>query len=195
MALSRPVPTAIDAVISASDQSLLEFAYTASISEQHRFFKCVAFEYGPAIRNLPLRHAVLAWCASLLPHVQFKDVLECHKERARRLLIRKLGTPAEIEEADVFAAWILGSIFNPRPVSRSEITAHLNGSIAMMRFVEKSKGNSQSKMLSVFGPLVRDDTMQSCSHASLNYLQISESTFAQRVGYYQELRFDERSWD
>ena len=105
---SRPIPTAEDAVIRAEDVLLLDYAYSnedLSHAWAKSLFRVMATQYGPNISSLPLRHTMLALCASLLPQMQFGDRFLHHKAESYRALFERVGHPNNLTEADVLAAW------------------------------------------------------------------------------------------
>src|SRR5271170_2939942 len=69
-AISRPIPTADDAVVREQDRILLQYAY----SHQYQplwwgylvaaLLKKLAFTFGPSLSRSSLRHATLAWAAA-----------------------------------------------------------------------------------------------------------------------------------
>lgn len=106
---SRPIPTAIDAVISAEDVLLLQYAYSEQYGVHWSFIQTLPCEYGHTIEFAPLRHAVLAYAAGELPHDQFHERSQYHSCQTYEMLINKLDSAETITESDVFASCVLAS--------------------------------------------------------------------------------------
>jgi hypothetical protein len=109
---SRPLPTAIDAILNPDDALLLAFAYSNSTRPTrfhgvNAFIKILGGEYGPSLHDPTLRHAIIALSSFGLPSAQFSPSLTRHKERAWELLEPQFESRNTATEASVFAIFIL----------------------------------------------------------------------------------------
>ena len=191
---SRPIPTAIDAVISPEDALLLEYAYSRNRSEMGRFIKCAAAVYGATIQCLSLRHALLAWIAAYLPPAEFGERLENNKQLARRMLINKLATPSHIDDVDVFASWALLRLATSTFARDLEVSILLEGTRSMVRHLsDNSNKGWQSDIIRVFGSFIYHNLNEIGTLISLNRLSTTPRelpTFEERFKYYEQLRHD-----
>src|SRR5271169_1261743 len=110
--------------------------------------------YGEDLPHLTLRHAVLAFAASLLPQSQFSEQSEYHIDQATTALKNQVAVPAKVHEADFFAAgmlmWVLWIKNRPK-----NALAHAKGAMLMLQhFLANSDGSGFSDMLTVYAPLV-----------------------------------------
>jgi len=158
IAPSRPIPTAIDAVISSEEESLLAFAYSQQGTDLSQFIKIASVVYGASIQEYSLRHAILAWTASRLPLEQFGQRYTYHKEQVYCTLIRKLDRQATISEGDIFSAWVLAWTIHSS-TNCVELTYHVNGFTCMLQSRLKQPRASHSGMITVFGPKLYADAI------------------------------------
>lgn len=124
-----------------------------------RKFGCI---YSPSIRSHSLRQATLAWAAAFVASgpSAYDRVLN-HSMSAGRALMNK--TPETIDEADLFAAWLL-CLLSCTYSNTEQFEIHLNGFMAMMKLLKKrnwSQGeygelSKTGYHLSILLPLSRD---------------------------------------
>ena len=152
-------------------------------------FRTMASEYGGTIPYSPLRHAVLAFSASLLhnTHFQFEDQMEYHKGQACRLLNRTLETPFTLNDADIIAALVLGQMaaIKDRSWCEREGLKHFQGCLAMLEYLMRSP-KPPSNILTVFGPFAISSAELHCAAAALRTCQphvrrFPEASFEQRI--------------
>jgi hypothetical protein len=187
---SRPVPTAIDAVLPPEDGLLLSFVYSGEKTSSQFTGLCRVFatEYGAAISSESLRHAMLARAAIYLPPADFSQRHEHHKQSAWRALIKKTQNQEAINEADVFASCLLAAIAW-RNQSNEERLIHHRGCLTLMNILAKQSAQRPvSDLLANFAPYIRDmlnlyDTLVSImSLESLKFpLPQQRMTFKQRL--------------
>ena len=148
--LSRPRPTPIDAVISSEDALLLQYAYCGNAGVvMSTLFQLLSIDYGLAVRSPVLRSAMLCWCASRLGP-SFEKRKSFLYTVGLRLLARRVNDPTTLDEADVFATFILAQIF---PFSSLRVLL-TNGYRRILRHV--SAHRTSSEILSIFGPFALD---------------------------------------
>jgi hypothetical protein len=137
--------------------------YVYSAGTRHFSLKALcrilSMTYGSAISVLSLQSAILARFSSYLPGVQFSSVLERHKERAWRELIRKTKSPWELCDADFFAAFVLGTMAWDREEFEETLT-HYRGCLAIWDHLVTNQ-SGPSDLLVTFGPYVLD-TLSMC---------------------------------
>ena len=155
--------------------------------------RTLAFEYGPAISVMSLQSAILARFGSYLPNAQFAEVVQIHKERAWRELMRKLQYVGELCPADLFAAYFLATIAWDEE-NDEETLIHYRGCLSIWHFLKASEATRYSPILKVFGPMVLD-TLGFCdkmacitSPDSWDSIVHPTTTFAERVGYFEGLQ-------
>ena len=201
LSVLRPVPTAIDAVISAEDVLLLEYTYSDRLRSNSfsPIIKQLGVEYGAAIPFTSLRHAIMALAAQELPVVQFGEKLKYHMQEARGALRRSITTPEVLCDADAFAACLLALIAcDEGNVAESMI--HAQGSMAIMKFLSDNAARKPlSNILNVFGPFISNTANYYYGQGDTEYpvprLQSINTTFQQRITYLAELsRFRSSRW-
>jgi hypothetical protein len=160
LALTRPLPTAMDEVISQQDVQLLQFAYSDVFewtggSIMGSLFKKFAMIFSPALNSGSLRHATLAFATAFIPPAVFdEDRLEYHSNQACKVFLTK--TPATLDESDLFAAFLLtflaciyGDLFR--------FGVHLNGFLAILKEMQsRSRNDREASRLGIFWPLTLD---------------------------------------
>lgn len=156
LAPSRPIPTAIDAVIDTADVPLLQFAYSDHVIQSGHMVaglltKKFAFVYGPSISSTSLRHAMLACAAFTLREQNDIALLEVHVDRANRAL----RTRPTYSEADLFAAYLLAAM-NARRHNLTHFKVHLLGFAAILEELKNGE-HLVPDSLSVFWPYARND--------------------------------------
>jgi hypothetical protein len=107
---SRPIATAIEAVITAEEGLLLTFAYSGGACQNeflNAFLKFLATQYGPSIFSHSLRHAMIALSAILLPEGQFRQTAVDYKRKAWQMLSKKLENQSIPTETDVLTTFLL----------------------------------------------------------------------------------------
>ena len=151
-----------------------------------------ASQYGPAIKCLSLRHAVLAYAACLLRADGFQERSDDHYGKATLLIGQKLDNPSEIQDGDVFAANLLmwtRSIQN----RRSDAVHHAGGIMTMVKvLLETSPMSYLSDVFRVFWPLVFGDATFFVSLGLDSYFTYSNEftrpiTFKERINYHEEI--------
>lgn len=138
---------------------LLQYAFSDSIPSNGTtsFIKKIASLYGPEIPHSAIRHACLAIAARILPPNGSEERSATYKCRALGALRGKLNNPADLNDADMFAALLVAqlAIMENRP--GVEMMHHLQGCMAMLLFLsEKSAGSVPEEMLQYFDLLVLD---------------------------------------
>ena len=186
---SSQIPTANDAKISGKDVLLLQSMYVTDRGSPmaRSLISQFARAYGPSIHSHTLRHAVLAYAASLLPHSLYSDRSDHHAAEAISRLRLRLFDPEMLDETDAFAASILMRLRWLRD-SKEDSSIHAKGVMDILKFLWE-RGRPQSTMLRVFGPLVNADAIRiynSVSHPSESSTQY-RTTFKPRIEYYQQL--------
>ena len=137
-------------MISPEEGLVLQFAYTREGTIFSSIAKQFAIHYGLSITHKSLRDALLAFSTGCLPSPQFRDAFEYHKNSCLQTLITKLRTPSSVEEADIFAAFVLvETLFSHNP---DEISIHTAGCVAI--FEEFGKQNLASDFLSNISPWI-----------------------------------------
>lgn len=179
--------------IPGEDVLLLRYALDPETNSPRTraFVRQMAKAYGDFIPFDGLRHGVLAFAAAMLPESHFGEWLEIHIQKATQALIRRLAAPANINEADLFAAgmlmWVLW--IKNRP---DEALKHARGVMNMSQLLrEKSDNYSLSDMLKVFGPLLYGDArfylaLRLELHFPSQVVQ-QRTTFKERIRYQAEL--------
>jgi hypothetical protein len=183
------LPTPSNAVIAPRDALLLKGAFhglekTPLIAS---FFKQLARVYGEFIPYESLRHAILACTAvELLPENEGLETMEYHKMRASSC-IRKLISNGAIQDADVFAAFLLAWATYGDSNGLSESLVHARGCGAMMRHV--SATGADTTFLQIFRGLLWDKISWMILTADSSQLASSTpfSSFGNRVRYYEQL--------
>lgn len=187
--VSGLIPTADTSVIAAEDVLLLEYAYSSKKSQITRtaLFRIVASQYGATISSPPLRQAILAFSACLLPQSQFRDRVDLHKQQATHLLLRKVKN-RDISDAEVLASCLLAIVatFTNSPVF--EVLAHSNGCLSMLPLTPSTT------FLTIFAPYLSECAIFYDSIGSLRDVisyRLSthqRATLRQRIRYYETLR-------
>ena len=147
---SRPIPTAIDAVIEPEDVLLLQYAYSRQLDDFYSLIVTrLPFIYGQSLSSPSLRHAVLAWAAMEIGFPQYRR----HKSQMYQELAAKIKDPALITETDIFASFLFmcGTKF-----TSEENLKHAKGCLSMMRALldEIQKGKHVSDFFSACAPLL-----------------------------------------
>jgi hypothetical protein len=151
---SRPIPTAIDAVIEPEDVLLLQYAYSRP-SEYiiWLIINRLGLVYGQSLPSPGLRHAVLAVAAAEIGSPQFFNQYQCHKSQMYRELAAKIKDLALITETDIFASFLFMAL---KQSTREEKLNHAKGCLAMIRALldEIKRGKHVSDFFSVCAPLL-----------------------------------------
>lgn len=205
VAPSRPLPTPIDAVIRDEDVVLLEYAFSLDDGLTYKMstalFKLIRSQYGSTIQQTSLRQAMLAWCAYHLRREEFRSRGDEHKRQATSALIHNLDSSTVINDADIFATWILMEIaaLNGSP---REVLTHANGCQSFLRCaLEKSNKRQPSDLLKVFAAFLFDyvacmatrlyvcPTVYSVPNPSSTPVSLPQrqTSFGQRVKYWDEI--------
>ena len=98
------IPTAEDAIINSEDALLLGYVYRLQGTVVASLFKQFASAYGISIAQPSLRHAILAYGASI---VSVSERSYFHKVQACSILVKKVKRQSTLIDADAFAAFIL----------------------------------------------------------------------------------------
>ena len=151
---SRPIPTAIDAVIEPEDVLLLQYAYSRPFDAfGWLIVNRLQFVYGQSLLSPSLRHAVLAAAAKEIGLPRFSPQYQRHKSQTYRELAAKIKDPALITEADIFASFLF---LLEEPSTSGERFEHAKGCLAMMRALvyEIPRGKYVSDFFSACAPLL-----------------------------------------
>ena len=125
--------------------------YHANFSVEPSLFRVLASQFSRAIQSPSLRYAVLACVAEWISGERSKEYLLM----ARRTLSKKLLDPRRIDEADLFAAYLLCLY---QPYGTPQATRHFNGCLAIYNFLLR-KYPTPSPVLKVYGPFVVDQVV------------------------------------
>jgi hypothetical protein len=149
--------------------------------------------YGEDIPHRPLRHAVLAFAASLLPQSDFRVQSEHHLNEATSALRLRVCSPEHLDETDFFAAGMLMWISWIK--ARTEDAGkHMGGVMPLLQRLStnlRRQGRSPSDMLIIYAPLVYGEArfyggLPLDSMVPPELIQ-RRTTFSQRVKYQDEL--------
>ena len=185
--ISRQIPTPDNLIIHPEYVPLLQHAYSLRGNRIACLIKFLAINYGEAISQPSLRHALLALSANLLPASQFQEQRDYHAQEACRILGTKLSKPDSINEADAFTSFILSYATN----KRSEIRTHLRGCESIVHQQSRNAHSRQlTDLLTIFGPMLTDDAINYSIH-TLTPL-VSRTSFPERVKYFQHLSWTGR---
>jgi hypothetical protein len=148
----------------------------------------MATQYGPSISSPPLRHTILALCASLLPQAQFGEAFIYHKAHSCGALSQRLRHPSTIDEADVLAAVLLTQIGASGDLV--ELSYHAYGCLKMLNVLsENFKGRPVSEARAVFEPYARQVAdyyaiISSAAPGAREAIPQRQTTFSQRVRFW-----------
>ena len=141
--------------LTSEDAMILQYGYSneyhANFSVEPAFFRVLASQYTKAIQSPALRYAILASVAEWVS----SDLSTTYLLKARRILGNKLLHPQNVDEADLFAAYLLCLYL---PYGTSEAARHLNGCLAIYNFLLR-KYPTPSPMLSVYGLFVHEQVV------------------------------------
>lgn len=161
-------------------------------------------QYGVSLPFDALGHAVLAISALDLPPSQFQDRVEHHKRKAWRALSHKLDDPATLGEGDGFAACILADVAW-KSGADAELSIHIPGCLSILEALSaRSAETPLSYTFVTFTPYVLDWIYHigTFSHVAKwpltggpQPLPRRQSTFRQRLQYFEELCRTRSSWD
>jgi hypothetical protein len=193
LAPSRLIPTAIEAKISGDEVLLLQSIYAEERGSPmaRSLIRQFAIAYGESIRCKTLRHAILAYAAVLLPPEEFGECSERHASEATTRLICRISAPETVDETHVFAAgmlmWRLW-VRNCKDVA----LIHAHGVIKMLSLL-REKGEDQSPILRVFGPLAFSDAnfyismCQKSENMTSSQSESHRTTFTERLKYHHQM--------
>jgi hypothetical protein len=109
--VSRALPEANSGRECHEEQALLDFAYSdksySTYPELYTYIRQWGILFGKVPRNSPLLQAVLAAAARYHPEPRSNERFKYHNALALRTLQRRTSRPADIVEADLFAACTL----------------------------------------------------------------------------------------
>ena len=154
--LPRQIALANDSIIGSDELSILQYTYSDDFPGQKLapLFRLLAIEYGPALRDVTLRHAMIAYSSSYLPLLQLRNIQEHHATESRRALNVKLGNPGTIQESDVFAVLLLSWMEWNRG-NIADAMVHANGCLLMMNlWSNDSNGREASDLFALVAPFV-----------------------------------------
>jgi hypothetical protein len=190
---SRPIPTAIDAVITAEEGLLLTFAYSrpSRFVCLNAFFKILAIEYGPSISNSSLRHAVLARTAVGLPSTQRLQILEDHKQQASEALARKFEAKIPLNDAEILAFCILALTEHECGVEPSQQLDICSRCTSLLLSI--SDDEPRRSLLLVFRPAFLDwlgglQLMLSTLRRDISPSSVPPMTYSQHIQYYNHVQ-------
>jgi hypothetical protein len=204
MAVSRPLPTAIDEVIPSQDQLLLQFAFSDLFQSSAgtiigSLLKVLSVSFSPSIKSKPLRHATLAFAAAVVPshlYSSFAERVEEHSDLASKALRKK--TSIDLDEGDMFAVFLLTLLSCiRRDVEKFQV--HLGGIIAIMKELQSKAAKAGTpNNFATFWPLARDVILNESrhihgtNHLALKFCNVSQQTigpqnFRDRTLYFSEL--------
>jgi len=162
MSLCKPVPTAIDSVISPADIPLLQFAYSDGFAVGAgtfvgNLFRKFRSTFGPSIDSRSLRHAALAWAAAFVrpqTDMRFWEQMHLHSLRSAKALMSK--TESTVDLADLYATFLL-TLLSGLYFEWGNFAIHLRGLKAILTILKDTISEQcQSVHLTIFLPLVRD---------------------------------------
>ena len=154
MAMPPPSPISDSTSISLDpdEAMILQYGYSdeyhANFSVEPSLFRALASQFNRAIQSPSLRYAVLACVAEWISGQRSKEYLL----KARHTLGRRLLDPQSVDEADLFAAYLLCLY---QPYGTPQATRHLHGCLAIYDFLLR-KYPTPSAVLKVYGPFVLD---------------------------------------
>jgi hypothetical protein len=203
---SRPIPTAIDAVIDSSDVLLLQYAYSNKMWNNviSAVIQKLPSIYGLPLYAGPLRHAILSLSATYIGSEVHIDQTEFHCHKARLMLINRLATPTVVNELDVLATFVLALQAWTCGARSREISVHVRGCASMLQ--ELASESRLSNVLRVFGPLIFDYLIQLDLWVKFDAEETFQtrcavfgdgSNFQQRLAYVSAIRtdFHGTEWD
>ena len=155
--------TPIDGVVQPQDVMLLHFVYSTNLGPISTgnllasLLKKLAFVFTPSLYSKSLRHATLAFAAGFKPFTQSSvryDCIQSHSSAAAKEIIKK--TPETIDEADLFATFMLAVLFVINH-DISSYTVHVKGFMAIMSILsQKSMTKRCRSDLFKFWPVALD---------------------------------------
>ena len=161
--------------------------------------RLLARMYGPSIIHPGLRHAIIAL---LISKSGTRTTSRCPTQRERlhvditfAKLARRLSNPIEVDESDIFAAYIL-AIWSIDIDDSANTEVHIAGVIAIMRHLSQKLGSAFfTSPMAPFWALLRDEILW-LTRKSDKYHQncrefrdvIGPKTIQQRLKYESELR-------
>lgn len=152
---TSPISDSAGVLIHSDEAMILQYGYSdeyhANFSVEPSLFRVLASQFSRAIQSPSLRYAVLACVAEWISGERSKEYLAT----ARRTLGKKLLDPRSVEEADLFAAYLL-CLYQPYGTPQS--TRHLHGCLAIYNFLLR-KYSTPSPVLKVYGPFVLDQVV------------------------------------
>lgn len=153
---SRLPATPIDAEINPGDALLLDYAYkhqwTSWTWLTPHLLKKFAVAFGPAIQRASLRHAMLAFLASILPSDQFQERYDLYEQSAIREL-RRCISRLDVDYGDLFAAYLL--LYIQTPGSSAEVI-HARGCLDLYKHLKAFKSQPHAAIFTVYAPFVVD---------------------------------------
>jgi hypothetical protein len=190
---SRPIPTAVDAVITAEEGLLLMFAYSnpTRFGYLNALFKMLAKEYGPSISNSSLRHAVLARAARGLPSPERSQISDDHKQQAAQALARKFEAKTPLDDAEIFSTFLLALVEYECPFEVSHCLDIFYKCMSLLTSI--TDNGTHGPLLLVFSPYLLDWIgglyLVLCTlRPDISAWQVPPpSTYSQHVRYYDEL--------
>ena len=131
-----------------------------------RLFHKFAFTYGPWISHDSLRHAIIALTISrqIVPSTPAKLATEL--AAARNALRRKLNNPKDVDEGDLFTAFLLAQCYLDS--GEEEATIHVQGFLTIMRHLFFAAGKTVcAYTLGMFWRTARDEILSTTATSSL----------------------------
>jgi hypothetical protein len=169
---------------------LLQYAYSQEFTALASLLKQFAVAYGASIQPSTLRHAILAYAAWSLPEEDIEK-RELYKGQACRSLIKKLNYPSQIEEADVFAAFLLAWLaLQELDYTSTESGVHAKGCVALLtQLSQNAHTKSLSPLLELFEPFIWDGifVISAAVRGEIANTPKRITTFEQRVKYFVQL--------
>jgi hypothetical protein len=177
----------------------MQFAYSDEMGKRDIILSSLirqsARRYGRDLPCLPLRYAVAALSARLIPLPQLESSFRENKSLARQELRAKIQRPENIIDSDVFAVFLVFILEKLGSGVFILESRHTNGFVRMFRNCVKNLNGelSADSMLMDFGPLLLDWLeLQTLSNPSQWYQtyelrqQIfgNASSFRQRIKYF-----------
>jgi hypothetical protein len=187
---SRPIPTAIDAVINAEDVLLLQYLYSLDCTYPQTgvqfglvvFFKQMAVLYGISIQSPALRHAMLATAASWLPSTEFDDRYQRHIDQASQALPSTITPTTTVTEPDLFATQILAEIaWRPASKPPQYVSARMRADQCFRIMERLLNQNSMSDEFKTVRPFVVDWLNSFSAWMGWGFDNVSRVTFRERL--------------
>jgi hypothetical protein len=204
LSLTKSIPI-YDPSIPSEDITYLQYLYSNDTEilcgsiKLDVLARVLARVYGPSISYPGPRHMIIAL---LISKSGFRTAPTCPTQLERQHvdivigeLLRKLSNPTEIDESDIFVAYML-AMWSSQTNSASATEVHVEGVLAIMRHLSQKPENSfYASPMTPFWALLRDEIIWltrkfSCCHRMCQDFRdiLGPKTIQQRLRYENELR-------